>query len=100
MKEEQYLRDIYYNPESTVAYSNIKSLWQQIKEDRKKIKYNKLKEFLLEQPTYQIHKKLINKYETRKVMVSYIDQQWQADLIDMKNVEQYNKGYFLAIKCY
>ena len=97
--KEQYLRNLYYNPESSVSYSNIKKLWNQIKEDemhnkKLKIKYKELKEFLLEQPTYTIHKKLIQKYETRKTMVSYNDQQWQADLIDMKNLEKYNKGYF------
>jgi len=98
MKNEQYLRDIYYNPESSVSYSNINQLWNKIKEDHKKnIKYKELKQFLLEQPTYTIHKKLDKKYTTRKVMVSYVDQQWQADLIDMKSLEQYNKGYFWII---
>jgi len=94
MKKEQYLRDLYYNPVSEVSYSNITELWDKIKFDNKKIKYNELKSWLLDQPTYQIHKKILKNYTTRKVMVSYIDQQWQADLIDMSNLEEHNKSYF------
>lgn len=94
MENEQYLRGIFYNPESDVSYSNISQLWNKIKADNKKIRYYELKQWLQEQPTYQIHKKILKDYTTRKVMVSYIDQQWQADLIDMKSLEEYNRGYF------
>ena len=93
MKKEQYLRELYYSPESPVAFSNIRNIWMKIKEEKKKIKYNELKQFLLEQPTYTKHKKAVEKFVRRKVMVSYIDQQWQADLIDMQKLEKYNKGY-------
>ena len=31
--KETYLRDLYYNPESDVAYSNIKNIWNKITED-------------------------------------------------------------------
>ena len=93
MKDEQYLRELYYNTESPVALSNIRNIWMKIKEDGRKIKYKDLKQFLLEQPTYTKHKKAVEKFIKRKVMVSYVDQQWQADLIDMQKLEKYNNGY-------
>ena len=68
MNKEQYLRELYYNPDSPVAYSNIRNIWKKIKEDKKssnvpKVKYSELKEFLPEQPTYTKHKRTVEKLE-------------------------------------
>ena len=90
---EQYLRDLYFNPQSPVAYSSISKIWRQVKEDKKIIKYRELKEFLENLPTYQLHKPAKDKFLFRKTMVSYVDQQWQADLVDMQKLEKSNKGY-------
>ena len=90
---EQYLRHLYYDPDSNVAFSSIAHIWKQIKEDKKKIKYQELKEFLEEQPTYGLHKRELKTFLTRKVMVSYIDQQMQCDLVDMQKFSKANKGY-------
>ena len=107
---EQYLRDLYFNPESPVAYSGISKIWKKIKEDREAtaklnnklmgaspvkvlIKYKELKEFLDNLPTYQLHEPATQKFTFRKTMASYADQQWQADLVDMQKFEKSNKGY-------
>ncbi|WP_375668131.1 hypothetical protein, partial [Bartonella sp. CL48QHWL] len=99
---EQYLRELYYNPDSPVAYSSLNKIWKQVKEDRtssreqssgKLIKVKELKEFLETLPTHQLHKPAIKKFTFRKTMVSYIDQQWQADLVDMQKFESKNKGF-------
>ncbi|WP_375654902.1 hypothetical protein [Bartonella sp. CL46QHWL] len=90
---EQYLRELYYNPDSPVAYSSLSKIWKQVKEDGKLIKQKEVKEFLETQPTHQLHKPAIKKFIFRKTMVSYIDQQWQADLVDMQKFESKNKGF-------
>ena len=64
-----------------------------MKEDKKSIKYRELKEFIENLPTFQLHKPLTEKITFRKTMVSYTDQQWQADLVDMQTFEKENKGY-------
>jgi len=92
-KSEQYLRDLYYNPESPVSYSSLRNIWRQVKEDKKHIKHKKVKEFLQNQPTYQLHKTSVKKFPFRKTMASYVDQQWQADLVDMQAYQKDNKGY-------
>ena len=78
---EQYLRDLYYN--SDLAYSGINKLWRQVKEDRKKIKYSDLKTWLEEQEVYTLHKPAIKKFRYRKVIVCGLDDQWQADIVEM-----------------
>jgi hypothetical protein len=48
--------------------------------------YKELKEFLSNLPTYQLHKPVTEKFAFRKTMVSYVDQQWQADLVEHAKV--------------
>ena len=78
---EEYLRDLYYN--SDLAYSGSTKLWRRIKEDKKKIKYKELKRWLEEQEVYTLHKPAIKKFPYRKVIVHGIDDQWQADIVEM-----------------
>ena len=88
---DQYLRDLYYN--SDVSYSGISTLWKKIKEDDKKIKYSELKQWLQEQETYTLHKKIVKKFKYRKTIVSGIDSQWQSDIVEMQKYVSYNDGY-------
>jgi len=93
---EQYLREIYYDPDSDVSYSDIKALWNRVKKDRAKherIKYQDLKKWLTEQRTYTLHKALHKSFPTRKTYVPNIDDQFQADIVDMQSFERDNKGY-------
>jgi hypothetical protein len=50
-KLEQYLRDLYYNPESPVAYSGINTIWNKAKTDGYKICRPEVKAFPENQPT-------------------------------------------------
>jgi hypothetical protein len=81
MNNEQFLRDLYFNPESPVSFSGINKIYRKTIEDGYKISKPEIKKFLEEQPTYTLHKRLIKKFPFRKTIVSYIDQQWQADLV-------------------
>ena len=96
--DEQYLRNLYYNPDSSVAYSSLQKIWEKVKEDKKLntnviLRYKDVKKFLQEQPTYTLHKPALKKFSFRKTMVSYVDQQWQADLVDMQKYEKENKHF-------
>jgi hypothetical protein len=96
-KKDAYLRDLYYNPKSSVAFSGIDKIWQKIKE-KIPVKLKEAKDFLQEQPTYTLHKRVIKKFTFRKTMVSYSDQQWQADLVDMQKYKNYNDyNYILTV---
>ena len=63
---DQYLRELYYN--SDVSYTGIQSLWHKIKEDKKKIKYNELKEWLKEQEVYSLHKPAKKNFRTERLL--------------------------------
>ena len=88
-----YLRNLYYNVESPVAYTSEKNMWTQIKKDSKNISRSSLKKWLDEQYTYTLHKSYNKPSLYRKTMVHIVDDQWQADLVDMKEFSNVNDGY-------
>ena len=55
---EQYLRKLYYDVESPIAYTSENNLWRQIKLDKKEKEITKddLRNWLKEQYTYTLHK--------------------------------------------
>ena len=92
-KLEQHLRDLYFNPKSPVAYSGLNKIWRKARDDGYKVSKSDVKSFLEDQSTYTLHKPSIKRFPFRKTMVSYTDQQWQADLVDMQKFEKDNKGH-------
>lgn len=93
MEKEKVLRELYFNPKSPASYSGIGKLWKEVKMSGQPLTYKEVKEFLENLPTYQLHKPAIKKFLSRKTMVSYAYQQFQADLVDMQKFSRVNEGY-------
>jgi transposase InsO family protein len=91
-KERDLLNNLYYDPK--MGYSGLKELSR-----KSKLPQTKVKEFLEQQNTYTLHKPIKKKFETRKVYVHGIDNQWQADLVEMQEFSKENEGlkYLLTI---
>ncbi len=75
----------YYNLSHPLAYSG--SLSRLTKGDRE------LESWYRSQPTYTLHKATKRRFPTRKYISSGLDHLWQADLVDMQQFKQQNKGY-------
>jgi hypothetical protein len=58
-----------------------------------------VEEWLSHQNVYTLHKPIRHKFQTRRVIVSSIDDQWQADLVDMQKYKTQNKNinYILTV---
>ena len=56
-------------------------------------------DWLANQNPYTLHKPTRRRFSRRKAFVRYIDYLWQADLVDMTHLADYNDGYryFLTI---
>ena len=80
---EAYLRHLYYDVDSPVAFTSEKNLWEQIKIDHKKITRLDLRKWLDEQYTYTLHKSYNKPKSYNKTTAQAVDQQWQADLVNM-----------------
>jgi len=105
MKTEQYLRDLYYNVTSPVAYTGLTAIWKQIKNDKKdkEITKDDLVKWLDEQYTYSLHKPYKRPSVYRKTITPGVDDLWQADLVEMREFSESNEGYnylLCVIDCY
>jgi len=83
------MNQIYYDVENPGALGGVAGL-----KKAAKVKHSsKVVEFLKTQRTYTLHKPSRKRYNTRPYKVGGIDQQWQADLVEMIPYERVNNGY-------
>jgi transposase InsO family protein len=89
---DELLHETFYS--TRTGYSGIDGLARKSGLPRKVIR-----KWLGKQNVYTLHKPIKHKFQTRRVLVSSIDDQWQADLVDMQKYRIYNKGvgYILTI---
>ena len=85
--------DFYFIPSSASSFTGLASLKKTYKNLDKKPTRKELKEWILNQETYTLHKPLIKKFKREKVKVSGIDELWQVDLVDVTKLSRENKGY-------
>ena len=102
---ESYLRKLYYDVDSPVAYTSEINLWKQIRKDgkAKEITRDDLMKWLEEQNTYTLHKPYKKPSVYRKTMVRNVDQQWQADLVEMREFAKDNEDFnyiLVVIDCF
>ena len=94
-----YLKDIYYDPAHPASFTGITKLWQAVKsENQYDLKFGDVKEWLGRQETYVRHKPVKKVFKREKIVMSRMDQQWDADVMDMQKFARQNDGYrYLAI---
>src|SRR6266853_6926334 len=80
--------NIYYDAGNVASYGGAARLQKAAKTNRKKTQ-----EWLRNERTYTIHKPARLRYNTRPYKTAGIDQQWQADLVEMIPYEKVNNGY-------
>ena len=49
--------------------------------------------------TYTLHKPVRYNFPRNRVIVTGIDDQWQADLVDVSSLARFNKGYKFLLTC-
>jgi hypothetical protein len=91
---EEQLREFYFNPSNPASYSSEGKLWKTLKgqPEFSSLRRSDIKHFLRKQKEYTLYKASQRKFKRRKVLVSGINAQWQADLVDMSQLAKKNKG--------
>jgi Integrase core domain/Chromo (CHRromatin Organisation MOdifier) domain len=84
----------YYSPQRPGAYGGVPGLQRSTK-----IKPSTVKDWLSHQDTYTLHKPVRHRFPRRRTIVGGLDHQFQADLIDVKNIKKYNDGYVFLLTC-
>ncbi|GFW61601.1 uncharacterized protein F54H12.2 [Trichonephila clavipes] len=92
----QDLAAFYENPEVPNSFGGVEALHRSVKE-----KYSKkdVKHWLSQKDAYTLHKPVRHKFQRNRVFVSDIDRQFQADLVDMQSLAEFNKGYKYLLTC-
>ena len=94
------LDKLYYDPASPGSYGGVERLVRSVRDRRiKGITRKSIKDYLIHQQAYTLHKPAKRKFLRNKTRVSGINRQWQADLCDMQGLRKQNKGvaYLLTV---
>ena len=60
---------------------------------------NQIKEWLMKQDAYTLHKPINRQFQRNRVILGGIDEQWQMDLADMQSMQIFNDGYRYLLVC-
>ena len=97
---DDYLSSVYYNPKQSGGFGGAERLYRDVrKEDKFAISRKQIKEWLMKQDTYTLHKPMRRHFKQNRVIVGGIDQQWQMDLADMQSMQKFNDGYRYLLVC-
>uniref|UniRef100_A0A3B1JVY7 Integrase catalytic domain-containing protein n=1 Tax=Astyanax mexicanus TaxID=7994 RepID=A0A3B1JVY7_ASTMX len=97
---EGLLKKIYYDPSNPGSYGGVESLQRAIFEKKgSRANIKDVKNWLSAQDAYTLHKPVLGKFKTNRVFVKNMDEQWQADLVDMSNLSKDNKDMKFMLTC-
>ena len=87
-------------PKSTASFGGLDAVYRVVKEKGKsKISRKQVQDWLSQQDIYTQHKPARRHYKRNRVIVPGIDAQFQADLVNVQNLSQFNKGYKYLLTC-
>ena len=87
------LKSIYYNPSHPASFSTAEKLYKYAKRKIFDLTFDEVKDWLSGENTYTLHKPARRNFEREKVFVKDINEQFQADLVDMQAFSSQNNGF-------
>lgn len=83
------LSKIYYDPSHPASYGGRRRLQEASKKD--------VDPWLKKQDTYTLHRPIRRRFRRNRVLVGGLDEQWQADLVDMASAKDDNDGHTFVL---
>ena len=97
---DDYLSSVYYDPKRPGGFGGAERLYEDVKkEGRFALSRKEIREWLMKQDAYTMHKPMRRHFKRNRVIVGGIDQQWQMDLADMQSMQKFNDGYRYLLVC-
>lgn len=93
-KKNQNLKETYFNARSTASFGGIQRLASATREPPRHVQ-----KWLRQQWAYTLHKPIRKNFQRRRYITRGINEQWQADLVEMQHYSRENEGmrYILFI---
>ena len=98
-KVDSLLQELYFDTKKPVAFTVVLPLYRYAKKLLPSIKLSQVKSWLEQNETYTLHKPVRYNFRRNRVIVDGIDDQWQADLVDVSSLARFNKGYRFLLTC-
>ena len=97
---EKTLKSIYLDPSQPASFGGLDAVYRAVKEGgNSKISRKQVQDWLSQQDVYTLHKPARRHYNRSRVIVSGVDAQYQADLVDVQSLSRYNKGFKYLLTC-
>lgn len=96
---DKYLSDLYYDPSHPAGFGGVAAIKRAVKRDNKNISVKDIEKWLQGRDAYTLQKPLRRTFRRNKVIVSGIDSQWQADLVDVSSFSKQNKNHKYILTC-
>ena len=92
-------KELYFDSKSPVAFTGLVPLYREAKKTIPSLTLAGVREWLRENETYTLHKPVRYNFKRNRVYVNGIDDQWQADLVDVSSLSRFNKGNKFLLTC-
>jgi len=92
------LHKIYYEPSHPSSFSSSQKLFDSAK-NHSNITLNEVKFWLSKQLLYTLHKQRRKNFIRNRVIVENVNEQFQADLVDLQMFSKEKNGYKFILKC-
>jgi len=96
---DKQLSNLYYAAGDPASFGGAERLFNRAKDLGIPVKKERVRQFLADQVTYQLHKPVRHKFVRNQTVVSSMDEQWQADLADMSRIAKDNGGHHFILTC-
>ena len=97
---EKALKEIYYDPRHGASFGGAVKLLKAVRERGfANVSLNAVREWLMKQDTYTLHAPARKRFQRNVVRVRGIDENWEADLVDVQNLKKFNGGYRYLLTC-
>lgn len=93
MDNKKILRDVYLNQNSSAYLGGISAVIKEAKRRKSSITEAEVRKFLEGQDVYTLHKTAERRFPRNRMVPSGLDSHWQADLMDLRPIKRYNKGF-------
>ncbi|GFY65701.1 uncharacterized transposon-derived protein F54H12.3 [Trichonephila inaurata madagascariensis] len=90
------IEPIYKNPENPASFGGVNALYRALDN---RVKTKDIKQWLETKDSYTLHKPARRRFKRNRVLVGGMEEQFQADLLDLQSLSQYNNGYKYLLTC-
>ena len=80
--------NIYYDPSNPGSFGGVERLWREAGGSRQDVE-----DWLKTQDTYTLHRPARKKIKRNRIQVAGLDDQWEADLVDVHGLAPYNNNF-------